>query len=96
MYTLNVNERSSVAIMGFNAPEWAFSYIGGIMYNCVSTGIYITNEPEACLYQINHSEAEIIVVETTEHLKKIAVNLAQMPQVKAVVVYGESKLPADL
>lgn len=50
MVTLNVTERASVAIMGFNAPEWAFSYIGGIMYNCVSTGIYITNEPEACLY----------------------------------------------
>jgi len=35
-------------------------------------------------------------VETTEHLKKIAVNLEQMPQVKAIVVYGEAKLPADM
>jgi long-subunit acyl-CoA synthetase (AMP-forming) len=41
------------------------------MYNCISNGIYITNEPEACLYQINHSDSEVIVVETNEHLKKI-------------------------
>lgn len=49
---LNITERSAVNIMGFNSPEWVIAYIGGILYNCISTGIYITNEPEAVLYQI--------------------------------------------
>ena len=36
--------------MGFNSPEWAIGFIGGIMNNQVNTGIYITNQAEACLY----------------------------------------------
>lgn len=72
---LGVSERSSVAIMGFNSPEWAIAFLGGILHNCVSTGIYSTNAPEACLYQADHSEAEIIVVETNEHLKRFTQNL---------------------
>ena len=47
---LNVSDRSAVAIMGFNAPEWAISFIGGIMNNNLNTGIYITNTADACLY----------------------------------------------
>jgi long-chain-fatty-acid--CoA ligase ACSBG len=42
--------RSAVAIMGFNSPEWAIACMGAMMYEAVVTGIYITNEPEACLY----------------------------------------------
>ncbi len=28
-----VRERAAVAIMGFNAPEWIFSFMGGILNN---------------------------------------------------------------
>ena len=65
---MNVRERSAVAIMGFNSPEWAIAFMGSIMNNNVNTGIYITNQAEACLYQADHSEAEVIVCETYEHL----------------------------
>lgn len=50
MSVFKVKERSSVCIMGFNSPEWAFAFLGGVMYNCISTGIYITNAAEACFY----------------------------------------------
>lgn len=91
---LQVQERSAVAIMGFNSPEWVFGFVGAIMYNCVGTGIYSTNAEEACFYQADHSEAEVILVETIEMLKKFDLN--QLPRVKAVVVWGETALPADL
>ena len=70
MAKLKVNEKSTVAVMGFNSPEWAIAFIGGILYNCVNTGIYATNAPDACLYQAEHSESEIIVVETVEMLNR--------------------------
>ena len=54
---MGVDERSSVAIMGFNSPEWLFAYMGCVMANCVATGVYTTNTADACLYQIMHSEA---------------------------------------
>lgn len=50
LHKLKVKERSAVAIMGFNSPEWVFSFVGGLLYNCVCTGIYITNTAEACQY----------------------------------------------
>jgi len=44
------SERAAVAIMGFNSPEWLFAFQGGVMSNSMVTGIYITNEPDACTY----------------------------------------------
>ena len=32
-HKLNVTERSAVAIMGFNSPEWAIAFMGSIMNN---------------------------------------------------------------
>ena len=50
MHTLGITERKSVNIMANNAPEWAISFMGSIGANCVASGVYITNLPEACLY----------------------------------------------
>ena len=79
--------------MGFNSPEWAIAFIGSMMNNNVNTGIYITNQADACLYQAQHSEAEVIVVETAEHLKRFTVNLDKYDRVKAFVIWGETTLP---
>ena len=48
---LNCTPMSATSIMGFNSPEWAISFFGSIMNSMVCTGIYITNQAEACLYQ---------------------------------------------
>lgn len=94
---MKVVEKSSVAVMGFNSPEWAISFTGGIMYNCINTGVYLTNAPEACLYQVEHAEAEVVVVETIEMLNRfLKTGKDQIKRVKAFVVYGDKKIPADL
>ena len=90
---IGCTDRSAVAIMGFNSPEWAIAFFGGILNNQVNTGIYITNTAEACLYQATHAESEIICVETAEHLKRFTVNLDKYDRVKAFVVWGENALP---
>ena len=64
LQALGVDERKAVNIMGFNSPEWAISYCGSMMHNNVVSGVYTTNGEEACLYQAEHSEAQVIVVET--------------------------------
>ncbi len=50
LHVLGATERSSVNIMGHNAPEWAISFIGTVCANMVGSGVYITNLPDACLY----------------------------------------------
>jgi long-chain-fatty-acid--CoA ligase ACSBG len=94
MSHLKVSDRASVAIMGFNSPEWALSFMGGLLGNCIITGLYSTSEPAACLYQINHSETEVITVDTVERLRRILVHIDEMPQVKAVVLW-DGEIPED-
>ena len=92
---LNVTTRSAVGIMGFNSPEWAISFVGAINYEAVVTGIYTTNAPDACLYQATHCDAEVIVMESLDHLKRFTCNLDKYPQIKAFVVWGEQSLPTE-
>jgi long-chain-fatty-acid--CoA ligase ACSBG len=70
--------------------------MGGITSNCIVSGVYPTNNAEACFYQADHSEAELVVVDSVEQLKKYEVNLHRLPNIKAIVVYNIEKLPADL
>jgi long-chain-fatty-acid--CoA ligase ACSBG len=64
LHMVGIDERKCVNIMGFNSPEWAIVYLGSMMHNNVVSGVYTTNGIEACIYQAEHSEAEVIVVET--------------------------------
>ena len=82
--------------MGHNAPEWPIAFIGGILYNTIVSGVYPTNNAEACLYQADHSEAEVIVVDSIEQLKKYEVNFHKLPNIKAIVIYTLDKLPNDV
>jgi len=92
MHALGINERKAMNVMGYNHPHWVIAFMGGILYNCVASGIYSTNTSEACQYQAEHSEAEIIVVDTVANLKKIESILHKLPLVKAVVCFAEEKL----
>lgn len=82
--------------MGFNSPEWAIAYMGGIMHNNVVTGIYTTNGPEACFYQAENSEAQVVVVDTIDQLKLYLKIIDRLPELKAVVVWGTQSIPEDL
>ena len=72
---MKVDERSTVAVMGFNSPEWLFAYMGAILNNNVATGMYGTNSPDACTYQINHSETQVVVCSINDWLEKIMLNI---------------------
>lgn len=73
--------------MGFNAPEWAFAFYGAMIANCVPTGIYTTNNTEACEYQVNHCEAEVLVLENLTLFEKFVPFLHKVPNMKAIVIY---------
>lgn len=94
MIKLGVEERKAVNIMGNNSPEWAISFYGGILANNVVSGVYITNGSDACQYQAEHSEAQVIVTDTLLHLETYLEILHMLPEVKAVVCYGIQQIPA--
>lgn len=95
LHSLGVNERKSINVMGHNSPEWVIAFVGGQLHNMIVSGVYPTNNAEACHYQAEHSEAEVIVVDSIEQLKKYQSILPKLPLIKAIAVYGLEKLPAE-
>ncbi|XP_073738224.1 long-chain-fatty-acid--CoA ligase ACSBG1 [Callorhinus ursinus] len=87
---LGLEPAHSVAILGFNSPEWFFSAVGTIFAGGIVTGIYTTSSPEACQHIAHDSRANVIVVDTQKQLEKILKTWKDLPHLKAVVIYGEA------
>lgn len=89
-----ISKRSAVNIIGFNSPEWFWSFYGAIMADCISVGVYTTNGPSACQYVAEHSSAELIVAENEKQMEKYLEVLDQLPLLKIIIVYGVDTLKA--
>ncbi|XP_060149920.1 long-chain-fatty-acid--CoA ligase ACSBG1 isoform X2 [Globicephala melas] len=86
---LGLERAHSVAILGFNSPEWFFSAVGTVFAGGIVTGIYTTSSPEACRYIAHDCRANIIVVDTQKQLEKILKIWKNLPHLKAVVIFQE-------
>jgi long-chain acyl-CoA synthetase len=82
--------RQSLALLGFNRPEWLIADLAALASGGITTPIYTTNTPEQCEYIINHSESSIVVVENQAQLGKILKRRDTMPQVKKIIVMDDS------
>ncbi|XP_059123888.1 long-chain-fatty-acid--CoA ligase ACSBG1 [Peromyscus eremicus] len=86
---LGLERAHSVAILGFNSPEWFFSAVGTVFAGGIVTGIYTTSSPEACQYIAHDCRANVVVVDTQKQLEKILKIWKDLPHLKAVVIYKE-------
>ena len=86
---VGASERAGVNIIGFNSPEWNIAFYGAIGSNLIAAGVYTTNASDACLYVAEHSEAEIIVLEDKNQLKKYEQVIDKLKNVKAFVLWEE-------
>lgn len=93
---LGFNRFDTINIIGFNSPEWLFANFGAIMAGGISAGIYATNGPDGCKYQAQHSKAKVIVVEGVKQLEKFYSISKDLPDLKAIVMYGPDKIPMDI
>ncbi len=84
----------TINILGFNSPEWFFANFGAIAAGGISAGIYATNGPDACHYISEHSEAKVVVVDGLKQLEKYYDIASNLPNLKAVVVYGVKDVPS--
>ena len=90
---IGIDYRKVVNIMGFNSPEWAISFFGSILHSNPVSGVYTTNGPDACKYQAEHSEAQVIVVDTIEQFELYTSIIDQLPSIRALICWGVAKLP---
>lgn len=92
LVAIGVEERSVVLIQGPNSPEHFACAMGTILANCIFSDIYPTNSKQVCLYQVRHSQAKVICVDTYARLKdKFLVNAKELVKlgVQAFVLFGE-------
>src|SRR4030095_14059723 len=79
----------AIAILMGNVPEWPISDIGTIAAGGVGVGLYPTSSPEQSQYIINHSEAEIVLVDSQAQLEKVLSIRSRLPTVKHIIVLDE-------
>ena len=84
----------SVAICGFNAPEWHFAHVGANFAAGMSAGTYTTNSPAACAFVANDSSAIVAVVDTMANANKYLAVRAELPKIKHIIVYLDA-VPDD-
>merc|ERR1719228_115194 len=95
MIELGLEPHRSVAVLGNNSPEWFSCAVGAVMAGGLVTGVYTTNTSDAVLYQLKHSQANIAVVDGTAQLEKVLSVRDQLPDLRAIVQYGEERVHED-
>jgi len=88
MIHLGLKEYDVVSIMGFNCPEWFFALVGAYLAGGIGAGVYTTNNPEACKYQVGHSDTVLVFVENETQLKKFMQVRNDLPKVKAYIQWS--------
>lgn len=81
---------SKVCILMGNVPEWPVADLGTIIAGGVSVGLYPTSSAEQCQYIINHSDAELMLVDTALQLDKVMRVREALPKLRTVVALDET------
>jgi long-chain-fatty-acid--CoA ligase ACSBG len=85
-----------INILGFNSPEWFMANCGAIAAGGVAAGIYATNLADSCKYISEHSKAKVVVCEGVKQLEKYYEISKDLPNLKALVMYGPDAVPSDI
>ena len=87
-----VEQFGSVAIYGFNSPEWLMASQATIMAGAKTAGIYPTDTPDQIAYKCSHSDAKVIVLEDAHNLEKFAAVVDQAPGINTVIVWNSAEV----
>ncbi|MBA3455167.1 MAG: AMP-binding protein, partial [Deltaproteobacteria bacterium] len=97
LMTLGFQRGGTVAILGFNRPEWVILDHAAMLAGGAPAGIYTTCSPEEVQYIVHHSEAHVVLVEDAAQLAKIKAKRDEMPLCKHIVMMrGATATGADV
>lgn len=96
LIALGLKERQTVAILGYNCPQWVIACLATQMADGISVGVYTASSPNEIHYVVEHSEAEILVVENADRFEKqIRPHLSEYTNLKHIVVMQSKSLIDD-
>jgi long-chain acyl-CoA synthetase len=95
LIALGVQHGDRVSILALSRQKWVQCDIATVNIGGVTVGIYPANLAVDCGYIINHSDSEIIFVDTDEQLQKILSIRAELPRLHKIVVFDGDSDPAN-
>lgn len=92
LLSIGLSSGSKVAILGFNQLEWVVAAVGAQYIEGVSVGVYAASSQEEVAYVVDHSDAEILVVENLERYRRQVCNIrSHLSKVKLIVLMSNEK-----
>ncbi|MFT5431351.1 MAG: long-chain acyl-CoA synthetase [Myxococcota bacterium] len=86
LVSLGMEAGGTVAILGFNRPEWVIFDVAAMMAGGAPAGIYTTCAPVKVSYIIGHAEATVVLVENADQWEKVRETRHELPNLKWVVM----------
>lgn len=86
---------SKVAVVSNTRPEWLQVDSATLSMGGVVVGIYPTSTPDQVAYILEHSEAELVFLETLEQLMRLRPFLSGLPRLRQLILI-EGEPPRDL
>jgi long-chain acyl-CoA synthetase len=86
MIALGFQKGQSVAILGFNRPEWNTFNVACMAAGGAPAGIYTTCSAVEVQYIVHHCEAPFVLVENVDQWKKIEAQRENLPALRHVVM----------
>lgn len=83
---LGVQKGDRVAVMGDPCPEWLVTDHAIMAIGAITVGIYATSATVEVEHILSDSEANVVVLETQEHLDKLLPILDRLPGIRRFVV----------
>ena len=90
---LGVKPGDSVAVLGYNRPEWIIMDLAAMTVGASVAGIYFTSSAQDAAYIINHAQCQIVLAEKEEHFQRIAKERAHLNVLRHVIMMKGA--PAD-
>ena len=88
--SLGLASMDAVAIYGFNTPEWVMAEIAAILAGGCAAGIYPSDTAEQVSFKAKHSGTAIAVVQNKQKADMFLAAAADLPKMKAIVVWDET------
>jgi long-subunit acyl-CoA synthetase (AMP-forming) len=78
----------TVAIFGFNSPEWIIAHIGSMMGGGKAMGVYSSDTAEILSFKVKHANASMAFCEGEAELKKFKQIVDDVPYLKVIVCWA--------
>jgi long-chain acyl-CoA synthetase len=86
LLALGFERGATVAILGFNRPEWVLLDVAAMAAGGAVAGIYATCSPEEVRYIVHHAESPVVLVENEQQWDKVQRELERLPLLRHVVM----------